>query len=178
MNRVNTNDPMTHAPANSGEPDPACRMIRHTLATLAYRASKAVRGAPAEFGSFAAGSTTRTPGQILAHMGDLMAWALTIAQQRIEWRVSPVRSWSEDVQRFFAGTAALDAYLASGVSFDAGTLGQLFQGPIADALTHTGQLTLMRRLAGAPIRAENYQRALIDVGHTGLEQPPPQREFD
>ena len=107
-----------------------------------------------------------------------MAWALTIAQQRIEWRVSPVRSWSEDVQRLFGGISALDAYLASGVSLDTGTLGQLFQGPIADALTHTGQLTLIRRLAGAPIRAENYQRALIDVGQTGLEQPPPQREFD
>lgn len=175
---MTTNDPMSHAPAHSRELDPACRMIRHTLATLAYRASKAVRGAPQDFGSFAAGPTTRTPGQILAHMGDLMDWALTIAQQRIEWRVSPARSWPEDVRRFFAGISALDEYLASDASFDAGTLNQLFQGPIADALTHTGQLTLMRRLAGAPIRAENYQRALIDVGQTGLEQPPPQREFD
>jgi len=169
---------MSHALADAGELDPASRMIRHTLATLAYRASKAVRGAPADFGTFRAGPTTRTPGEILAHMGDLMAWALTISQHRIEWRVHPVQSWSDDVTRFFAGVSALDGYLASGAAFDAGMLSQLFQGPIADALTHTGQLTLLRGLAGAPIRAENYQRALIDVGQTGLEQPPPQREFD
>lgn len=171
-------DPMTYTPGNAGEPDPACRMIRHTLATLAYRASKAVRGAPSEFSAFRTGPTSRTPGEILAHMGDLMAWALTIAQHRVEWRESPVQSWSEDVNRFFAGISALDEYLASGAACEFGTLGQLFQGPIADALTHTGQLTLLRRLVGAPIRAENYQRALIDVGQTGLQQPPPQREFD
>lgn len=171
-------EPMSHARASAGESDPACRMIRHTLATLAYRASKAVRGAPPDFGNFRIGETTRTPGEIIAHMGDLMAWALTIAQNRIEWRVSAVQSWSDNVKRFFAGNSALDEYLASGATFDAEMLGQLFQGPIADALTHTGQLTLLRRLADAPIRAENYQRALIDVGQTGLEQPPPRREFD
>ena len=153
-------------------------MIRHALATLAYRASKAVRGAPSDFGTFPTGPTTRTPGEILAHMGDLMAWALTIAQNRIQWRVNSPQAWSDDVNRFFAGMSALDEYLARGATFDAGTLGQLFQGPIADALTHTGQLTLLRRLADAPVRGENYQRALIDVGQTGLEQPPPQREFD
>jgi len=177
-NGVITNHPVSRGTASSGESDPACRMIRHTLATLAYRASKAVRGAPPDFGSFRTGPTTRTPGEILAHMGDLMDWALTIAQHRIEWRVNAIQSWSDDVNRLFSGISALDEYLASDVTLDVGTLGQLFQGPIADALTHTGQLTLLRRLADSPVRAENYQRALIEVGQTGLEQPPPQREFD
>jgi hypothetical protein len=178
MNPVSVTEMMPTNSANGGSEDPACRMIRHTLATLAYRASKAVREAPADFGNFHVGPTTRTPGQILAHMGDLMDWALTIAQNRTEWRVSAVQAWSDDVHRFFAGISALDECLASGVTVDARVLGQLFQGPIADALTHTGQLNLLRRLAEAPVRAENYQRALIDVGQTGLEQPPPQREFD
>ncbi len=153
-------------------------MVRHTLATLAYRAAKAVRGAPADFGTFRAGSTTRAPAEILAHMGDLMEWALTMAQERTEWRGRPVQLWSDDVRRLFSGITALDHYLATAVEFDNQLLPRLFQGPIADALTHTGQLTLLRRLAGAPIKGESYQRALIAVGQTGLDQPPPQREFD
>jgi hypothetical protein len=153
-------------------------MIRHTLATLAYRASKAIRGAPSEFGAFRVGTTTRSPADILAHMGDLMDWALTMAQGHTQWQSAPVQAWSDDVRRLFSGITALDTYLASGVAFDTQLLSQLFQGPIADALTHTGQLTMLRRLADAPIKAENYQRALIDVGQTGLTQPLPQREFD
>jgi hypothetical protein len=169
---------MSRLDATEAEPDPACRMIRHTLATLAYRASKAVRGAPADFGAFHIGPATRTPAEILAHMGDLMTWGLTIAQDRTEWRASPVGPWADDVSRLFAGITALDEYLASTATFEMRVLNQLFQGPIADALTHTGQLTMLRRLADAPIRAENYQRALIDVGQTGIEQPAPRREFD
>jgi hypothetical protein len=175
---LTTTNEMTHTNAIGEDADPACTMLRHTLATLAYRASKAVRGAPSDFGAFRVGTTTRTPAEILAHMGDLMDWALTMAQGRTQWRSAPVQSWSDDVNRLFAGITSLDTYLASGVAFDTQLLSQLFQGPIADALTHTGQLTMLRRLADAPIRAESYQRALINVGQTGLDQPPPQREFD
>ncbi|HEV2641418.1 MAG TPA: hypothetical protein VGT98_01870, partial [Candidatus Elarobacter sp.] len=102
----------------------------------------------------------------------------TMAQERTQWRTAPVQPWSDDVDRLFAGITTLDTYLASGVVFEPPLLQQLFQGPIADALTHTGQLTLLRRLADAPIRGESYQRALIAVGQTHLDQPPPQREFD
>jgi hypothetical protein len=168
---------MTPSSANPIAPDPACTFLRHTLATLAYRAAKALRDAPADFGAFRIGETTRTPAQILAHMGDLMDWALTMAQDRTQWRDAPLRSWSADVQRLFEGITALDAYLASGAAFNAQLLHRLFQGPVADALTHTGQLTMLRRLADSPIKAENYQRALIDIGQTGTDQPPPQREF-
>ena len=155
----------------------ACTATRHALATLAYRASKAVRGAPDGFTGFRIGPTSRTPGEILAHMGDLMDWALTMAQGRTLWRDAGVQEWAADVDRFFAGVTALDAHLAT-VPTDLPVLLELLQGPIADALTHTGQLTMLRRLAESPIRGESYARALIAVGQTGLAQPVPQREFD
>jgi hypothetical protein len=158
--------------------DPACDVVRHTLATLAYRASKAVRGAPASYGDFRVGATTRTPAQILAHMCDLMDWALTMAQGQAQWRNSVPQSWPEDVDRLFTAVTALDHYLASGASVANRALLQLFQGPIADALAHTGQLTLLRRLADAPVRGEAYQAAAIVAGQTGLSQPPPAFEFD
>jgi hypothetical protein len=153
-------------------------IIRHSLATLAYRASKAVRGAPADFATLRVGSSSRTPGEILAHMGDLMEWALTIADNRTVWRDQPPQDWSVDVARLFAGIRALDAFLEQNASIELPVLLQLLQGPIADALTHTGQLTFLRRIAHAPVRGESYQRALIAAGQTGLDQPAPQREFD
>lgn len=159
------------------EPGAVRQIARHTLATLAYRASKAVRNAPADFGGFHIGPATRTPNEILTHMGDLMDWALTMAQGRTRWCDGPVQGWSENAQRFFSSVTALDRYLAE-ASVEVPVLLQLFQGPIADAITHTGQLTMLRRLAGSPVRGESYQLALIAAGQTGIDQPPPQREFD
>ena len=156
----------------------ASAVIRHSLATLAYRASKAVRGAPIEFAALRVAPSSRTPAEILAHMGDLMEWALTMAEGQTMWRDQPPQSWDADVARLFAGIQALDAFLARAAPLDRGVLFQLLQGPIADALTHTGQLTFLRRIAHAPVRGESYQRALIAAGQTGLEQPAPQREFD
>jgi len=176
MDEVNTTEPV--ADSASTQADPARHVVRHTLATLAYRAAKAVREAPPEFGGFRVGSATRSPAEILAHMGDLMEWALTMAQDRTQWPDHPVQAWAEEEDRLFAGITALDRYLASGAAVDRQVLLLLVQGPIADALTHTGQLTMLRRLANAPIRGESYQRALIAVGQTGPDQPPPQREFD
>lgn len=151
-------------------------MLRHSLATLAYRAGKALRDAPAGFSSFAPAPGSRSAGAILAHMGDLMDWGVSIAEGRQTWRDSPVRDWDADVQRFFAALARFDAAIAS-LSPDDASGAKLFQGPIADALQHTGQLTMMRRLAGAPIRGENYFTADIVVGRVGLEQASPRREF-
>ncbi len=152
-------------------------LLRHTLATLAYRAGKPLSGAPASFAGFRVGETTRTPLQILAHMGDLMTWALTQARGEERWVEATPASWEQEVGRFFAGIAALDAYLASEAN-----LGQaerrLFQGAVADALTHVGQINMLRRLAGAPVRGENYNRADIQVGRVGPDQTPPRREFD
>ena len=152
-------------------------MLRHTLATLAYRGGKAVRGAPDAFGAFHLAATSRTPVQILAHIGDLLDWALSLARGAEAWHESPPRAWPDEVGRFYDALARLDAQLAAHELVKV-SAEQLLQGPLADALTHVGQLTLLRRLAGAPIRGENYLRAAIAAGHVGLEQPPPRREFE
>src|SRR5713101_4579507 len=110
-------------------------LLRHTLATLAYRGAKAVRGAPNSFASFRASKTTRTPAQILAHIGDLLDWALSIAKGAETWNNSEPLSWKEEVGRFHAALASFDNYLASDAELNA-TCERLFQGPIADALTH------------------------------------------
>lgn len=164
---------MTTNPAPSDE---GRRWLRHCLATLAYRAGKAVRGAPPGFEDLRlAEPTAMTPAQILAHMGDLMEWALSLAQGRQTWPGSAPRPWDAEVDRFFGALAALDAYLASPAPLHAPPE-RLFQGPIADALTHVGQIATRRRLAGAPVRGENYFVAEIAIGRVGLEQAPPVRE--
>ncbi len=136
--------------------------FRHTLATLAYRGSKAMRGAPAGFSEFRAGPGSRTAGEILAHIGDLLNWALIMAKEKHLWREAPVQGWDADVERFVNGVSALDAYIAGDAPLQA-PLDKLFQGPIADALTHVGQISMMRRLAGAPVPGENFFRADIKI---------------
>lgn len=153
------------------------QLLRHTVATLAYRGGKALRGAPDGFADFRASEATRTPGQILAHLGDLLDWALSMAEGKQEWHDSPPLPWTEAVQRFFAALRAFDDYLASDLPV-LSPAEKLFQGPVADALTHVGQIAMMRRLAGAPVRGENYFGADIAAGRVGPEQTPPSREFD
>lgn len=152
-------------------------LLGHTVATVAYRGGKALRGAPATFSAFAAGPTTRTPTQILAHMGDLFDWALSLGRGAETWHDSTPLEWDREVERFFAAIAAFDAFLASDQPLGASPE-RLFQGPIADALTHVGQLTMLRRLAGASVRGENYSVAEIVAGRVGSAQKPPKREFD
>jgi hypothetical protein len=151
--------------------------LRHTLATLAYRGAKALRGAPREFATFQAGPRTRTPSQILAHLGDLLDWGLTLANGKEAWHNSPPLEWETGVERFFRALEALEARLASGAELGAAPE-KLFQGPIADALTHVGQIAMLRRLAGSPVRAENYLLAKIAAGGVGAEQAAAVFEFD
>jgi len=157
--------------------DPKRDLVRHTLATLAYRGGKAVRGAPLEFASYRAAETTRTPGQILAHIGDLLDWSLSVAKGKEEWYNSAPLAWDQEVQRFFAALERFDAYLASDAPLEE-TAEKLFQGPIADALTHVGQIAMLRRMAGCAVRGENYHRAEIAAGRVGPDQASPRREFD
>src|SRR5882672_9054736 len=152
-------------------------MLRHTVATLAYRGAKAVRGADDSFASFKASETTRTPAQILAHVGDLLDWALSIASGNETWSNSEPLEWSKEVDRFHAALQSFDEYLASDRELNA-SCERLFQGPIADALTHVGQLTMLRRIAGEPIKGENYSRAKIAAGRVGADQETAKREFD
>lgn len=157
--------------------DPGRQLLRHTVATLAYRAGRPLRGAPDGFGDFRISADARTSGEVLAHMGDLLDWALSLARGKQQWRNATPQLWDREVQRFFASLAAFDAYLASDAPLHAPPE-KLFQGPIADALTHVGQIATRRRLAGAPVRGENYFIADIVAGRVGLEQSPPRREFD
>ena len=161
----------------SSSPDPARKLLRHTIATVAYRGGKALRGAPRSFASFQSVNNARTPGKILAHMCDLFDWALSIASGNAAWYDSAPLPWDAQVDRFFAVLKKFDDYLASGEPLDA-PVEKLFQGPIADAITHIGQLAMLRRLASSPVRGENYFVADIAAGQVGPEQPAPRREFD
>jgi hypothetical protein len=152
-------------------------VLRHTLATLAYRAGKALRDAPSSFSDFRCADGSRSAGQILAHMGDLMDWGESIARGRQSWHNAPVQNWDADVARFFAALARFDDAVAD-LDPDDPLEPSLFQGPVADALQHTGQLTMMRRLAGAPIKAENYYAAEIVTGRVGAQQAAPKQEFE
>lgn len=153
------------------------KLLRHMLATLAYRGGKTLRGAPETFAEFRASETTRTPGQILAHVCDLLDWGRSIAIGKQEWRNSSPQSWDADATRFFHALSVFDAFLASNDPL-AVTPEQLFQGPIADAFTHVGQIAMLRRIAGAPVKGENYFKAEIVTGRTGANQSTPRREFD
>jgi hypothetical protein len=157
--------------------DPARQILRHTVATVAYRGGKALRGAPDHFASFHIGDKTRTPAQILAHMGDLFDWALSIAQGKQVWHDSTPLPWNAESERFFAALKKFDDYLAS-AELLAGSAEGLFQAPVADALNHIGQIAMLRRLAGSPIKGENYLKADISAGRVGLEQSAPRREFE
>jgi hypothetical protein len=160
------------------EKDSARALLRHTVATLAYRSAKVLRDAHVEFAEFRVGPASRTPLQILAHMGDLFDWALTMAQDRTTWHSSVPQEWRTEVVRFYAVLTEFDQYLASAAPLSEGVAERLFQGAVADALTHTGQLSLLRRLSGQPVRGESYARADIVAGSTGLEQAAARWEFD
>ena len=163
--------------AGAASSDPVRGFLRHTLATLAYRGAKVLRGAPADFASFRASPGTRTPGEILAHIGDLFDWAVSLAGGAHVYKETPPGTWERDVERFFAAVRRFDDALASPAPLGFPP-GKLFQGPIADALTHFGQIALLRRMAGAPVRGENYFKADIAAGRVGAEQSPPRFEFD
>jgi hypothetical protein len=162
--------------SNPSNADPKRELLRHTLATLAYRGGKAVRNAPEGFATFQVDQGVRAPGKILAHMGDLMDWALSMANGKREWHDSEPLPWEKEVERFFAALKKFDDYLASNEPVQA-PIENLFQGPIADALSHTGQIVVLRRLAGGPMKSENYYKAEILMGRVGAEQTPPKREF-
>jgi hypothetical protein len=157
--------------------DGKMEMLRHSVATLGYRGAKAMRGAPPEFASYRAAPDSRTPAEIVAHMGDLFEWALGMCDGRHAFHESPPLAWEEEVARFFATLEAFDRRLGAGapLGFPAE---KIFQGPIADALTHVGQVAMLRRMAGSKIRGENYFAAKIEVGRVGGEQAEAVVEFD
>jgi hypothetical protein len=149
-------------------------LLRHAVAKVGYRAARAVEDAPEGFGRFA--ECGRTPAQIVAHMGDLFDWALSMARGEEIWHNSAPLSWVEETRRLFTALEAFDRQLALPEPIHA-TEDRLFQGPVADALTHVGQLAMLRRLAGSPAWSENFSVAKITAGRTGADQPAAVKRF-
>jgi len=162
---------------NEGSAAEEVRFLRHTLATLAYRAEKVLRDPPAGLAEQRLAPGSRSALEILGHLGDLMEWACELAGGQWTWKAASAGAWDADAERFFAAVARLDQTLASGAP-----LGHpatvIFQGPIADALTHVGQIALLRGPLGAPVRPESYGRAEITAGRVGRDQSEKRREFD
>jgi hypothetical protein len=164
--------------STKGRADGERALLRHTLATLAYRAEKVLREVPAGFANHRLGPHARTPLELVGHLADLIEWAIrTAAEGQMIWKAQSVGEWNADVDRFYAALATLDQFLASDapLGYPAGVI---FQGPIADALTHVGQLALLRGHFGAPVRPESYGRAKIEPGRVGRDQSADRREFD
>ena len=157
--------------------DDAREILRHTVATLAYRAEKVLRDAPEGFAELRISPASRTPLEVLNHMCDLMTWGERMARGTYKWEPVAVASWPAAVERFFATLAAFDAALAErpGVTYQAEVI---FQGPVADALTHVGQLAMLRGTMSAAVRPESYAQANITVGRVGREQSAQRSEFD
>ncbi len=143
--------------------DPKRELLRHLVATIAFRGSVAIREAPENFANFKIAEDIRMPGEILAHIGDLLQGSVYLLKGEMVYLNAEPLSWDEEVKRFFTAVKELDAFLASDVSL-AVPVEKLTQGPIADALTHIGQIIILRRAAGAPVRTEPYFTAEIGPG--------------
>jgi hypothetical protein len=166
---------MTSVPSDAG----ATAAVRHLAATLAYRAAKVLRDAPSGFATATFGDSSRRPVQIVAHLADLMAWGVTLARGEYVWKADGSEDWTVEVDRFFANLEALDRELAQVAQVASpAALDKMIQGPLADALTHVGQLAMLRGMAGSPVRPESYARAGIVIGRVGPAQESPRREFD
>ena len=149
-------------------------LLRHLLAVLAYRGGKCLRDAPEGFDQYPGGG--KAPVAILAHVGDLLDWTLTMARGEARWQAAVPGTWAQEAARFHEALARLDAQLASGAPVQAEWT-RLVQGPLADALTHVGQLAMLRRMAGAPLPRENYFVAEMVAGRVGADQAAPRKPF-
>lgn len=138
-------------------------LLRHLVATVAYRGGIAISGAPENFGLFRVSETTRTPGELLAHIGDLLEGSHYLARGELVYLKSAPLPWKQEASRFFAAVKGLDSYLASDSAL-ACPVEKLIQGPLGDALTHVGQIVMLRRLAGKPVKADSYFTADIVAG--------------
>lgn len=148
------------------------RLLAHYLAALAYRTQKALRDAPPDFGGFQAGMQVRTPAELVRHMTSVLGYARTFFLGG-HYRPEPLPTLADEVERFHGMLADLARLLEEGGELGDATEEALLQGPFADAMTHAGQLALLRRLAGAPIPPENFIRAAIRRDNLGPAQPPP-----
>lgn len=157
--------------SESPTPD-TTQLLRHTLATLAYRANRVLADAPEGFGDFDAGQGVMTPRKMVNHMSMILAYAKSRLTGEEFQRPTEVDDWSMEVDRFYETVSALDKAAEAGFRADGEMVLRMLQGPILDALTHVGQLSLLRRLAGSPTPKDNYIKAQIELGKTGKDQAP------
>ncbi|HEU4879063.1 MAG TPA: hypothetical protein VFT21_06410 [Gemmatimonadaceae bacterium] len=148
------------------------RLLQHFLAALAYRTQKALRDAPPDFADFRAAPTARTPFEVLWHMTGLIGYARTMFHGG-DFEPGRLSRLSEEVERFHEVLAALsrdfgDSTLVARIRDE-----QFLQGPLADAMTHAGQLAFLRRLYGAPVPSENFIFASIDSTNVSAHQALP-----
>jgi hypothetical protein len=144
-------------------PDPKRELLRHLIATIVFRWNVAIADAPSEFYDFKIDDSMRTPREILAHIGDLLEGSLMLMKGELVYLNSKPLEWTDEVSRFIAAAAAFDAYLAGNEPLHQ-PIEKITQGPIADALTHIGQVILLRRAAGFPVRSASYFEADIVSG--------------
>jgi len=149
-------------------------LLRHFLAALAYRTQKALRGAPATFGSFRAAPNVRTPHELLCHMNSVLGYATTFFLGG-SYHVPALPTLPEEVDRFHSTLAELARLVAEASDWASISPEQLLQGPLSDAMTHAGQLALLRRLEGHPVPPENFVFAQIDPANLSPNQPQPAR---
>ena len=157
--------------------DDVRQFLRHCNATIAYRGAKATRGAPPEFAHFKGSPTTRTPLQILTHIGDLLEVSAKRLRGPATWKAAEPDTWEHQITRFHAALRSIDEALAASAPIEI-SLEKWYQGPFADALTHVGQLAMLRRMAGVPMKGEAYFFADIRAGHVGPDQTPAQGKYE
>jgi hypothetical protein len=156
--------------------DPECILLQHFLAAIAYRTQKALRDAPAHFPDFAAGHQIRTPVEILRHMTSLMGYAVTLyVGGSYPMKPEPLPTFAAEIVRFHERLELVNHHLEAGTPLREIALPQLLQGPLADVMTHVGQLALLRRFADAPVAPENFIHAEIQRNRLGPEQALPAR---
>jgi hypothetical protein len=144
-------------------------LLRHYLATLAFRTRHVLRDAPEGFEDFEVGLDTRSPSQILNHINAILHMTELACRDK-KPTLPDELPWIEAIETFHSLLIKLDKTLVKSDLPDEKVY-QLFQGPWCDAMTHVGQLAMLRRLYGAPLKSVNYFRAEIKAGHLGPDQP-------
>src|SRR5260221_8754814 len=147
-------------------------LLKHFLAAIAYRTQKALRGAPESFADFRAGSNVRTPRELVWHMTGVLGYARTFFRGGV-WQPTKLEAFAEEIMRFHRILEDLGAVLEKETPIREISMEKLLQGPLADAMTHAGQLAMLRRLSGSPVPPENFIRAAIDGGNLSANQPMP-----
>ena len=147
-------------------------LLLHLLATVAFRARYALRGAPESFGSFQAGNEVWTPVEVVRHMTSVLGFARSCFDGTERPRIDPLPDLDAEITRFHGMLEDVARHVRAGTKLTGMTEEVLLQGPLADMLTHVGQLAMLRRLSGAPVQRESFVQADVDPANLGPARPP------